>query len=341
MLRRALLVACLLAASALPADAQRRRASRGVPPGCADASPHYSGWVRVRGVSMHYLDWGGVGEPLVFVSGAGATAHVFDDFAPRFRDRHRVIAATHLGFGESDASRDGYGTVARAGQLIALLDSIGLERATFVGHARAGEEMTYLAAHYPERVRRLIYLDAAWDHTRQRATPPEAQAVLDSVQRVAGPPPPLSEEDRRSVAAFQDAERRLGMGASPAGEICARYPVDERGQVGLESRAKVFEEMDSLSIAPTYRLVRAAALVVYARRDDPAEGFPWIAGDSARLRKVAPLYARAASYSRGAGEDLVRAELHGGRIVQLRGGHRMFLTNPDEVERAMRSFLAQ
>jgi len=27
--------------------------------------------------------------------------------------------------------------------------------------------------------------------------------------------------------------------------------------------------------------------------------------------------------------------------VQLRGGHRMFLTNPDEVEQAMRSFLSQ
>lgn len=340
LLRRAFLVAALLAVPVLPADAQRRRPARGVPPGCVDSSAHESGWVRVQGVSMHYLDWRGVGEPLVFVSGAGFTAHVFDDFAPRFRDRHRVVAVTHLGFGESDASPRGYGPVARAAHLVALLDSLGIERATFVGHWRAGEEMTYLASQFPERVRRLIYLDAAWDHTQQRATP-EEQAVLDSVDLIAGPRPPLSAADRRSVAAFQEAERRLGLGASPAGEICARYPVNARGEVGPESREQVFREMDSLSVSPTYRLVRAAALVVYARPDAPADEFPWIAGDSARLQLVGPLRARAAAYTRRAGEDVVRAELQGGRIVHLRGGHRMFLTNPDEVEQAMRSFLSQ
>ena len=44
------------------------------------------------GVSLEVLDWGGSGSPIVFLAGGGnSTPHDFDELAPRFTNRHRVI----------------------------------------------------------------------------------------------------------------------------------------------------------------------------------------------------------------------------------------------------------
>ena len=55
-------------------------------------------------MSLEVLDWGGTGRALVFLAGGGAsTAHEFDDFAPRFTDRFRVLGITRRGsVGSSD-----------------------------------------------------------------------------------------------------------------------------------------------------------------------------------------------------------------------------------------------
>ena len=45
-----------------------------------DRSPHTEGFLAPNGERLHYLDWGGEGEPLVLLTGLGSTAHTFDDF---------------------------------------------------------------------------------------------------------------------------------------------------------------------------------------------------------------------------------------------------------------------
>jgi hypothetical protein len=38
-------------------------------PAWRDTSPHKSGFVLANGVKLHYLDWGGQGETLLFLAG--------------------------------------------------------------------------------------------------------------------------------------------------------------------------------------------------------------------------------------------------------------------------------
>ena len=60
-----------------------------------DRSPHESGFVTVAGgIRLHYLDWGGSGPVLLFLTAIGCNAHIFDGFAPRFTDRFHVLALT-------------------------------------------------------------------------------------------------------------------------------------------------------------------------------------------------------------------------------------------------------
>ena len=73
-----------------------------------DRSPHTSGFVKAGEVKLHYLDWGGEGATLLFIAGSGDNAHAFDELAPEFTDRFRVLALTRRGYGQSDRPDTGY-----------------------------------------------------------------------------------------------------------------------------------------------------------------------------------------------------------------------------------------
>jgi pimeloyl-ACP methyl ester carboxylesterase len=41
----------------------------------------------VNNVRLHYLDWGGKGDTILFLHGLGDTPHIFDDIAPTFTNQ--------------------------------------------------------------------------------------------------------------------------------------------------------------------------------------------------------------------------------------------------------------
>src|SRR5262249_59574622 len=67
--------------------------------------PHHSvSFVTVdKDVKLEVLDDGGSGRPMIFLAGLGATAHVFDKFAPKFLATCHVYGITRRGFGASSA----------------------------------------------------------------------------------------------------------------------------------------------------------------------------------------------------------------------------------------------
>jgi pimeloyl-ACP methyl ester carboxylesterase len=128
-----------------------------------DTSPHTEHFVKANGVNLHYLDWGGEGEPLVLVTGYGTTAHTFDDFAPQLIDRFHVVSFTRKGTNPSERTTSGYDLATLTSDLEAFLDVLGLRRVHLAGHSFGGTEMTELATLHPERVISLVYIDAALD----------------------------------------------------------------------------------------------------------------------------------------------------------------------------------
>lgn len=127
-----------------------------------DTSPHTSKLVEVNNIHLHYLDWGGRGIVLLFLAGMGCNAHIFDRFAPRFTDRFHVLALTRRGHGESDHPETGYDIDTLTRDLRLFLDRLGIERAILAGHSFAGIELSHFAVMHPERVEKLVYLDAAF-----------------------------------------------------------------------------------------------------------------------------------------------------------------------------------
>ena len=128
-----------------------------------DKSPHKSDFVSVNGINLHYLDWEGSGDVLLFLAGMGCNAHIFDDLAPCFTDAFHVMALTRRGHGESDHPETGYDVDTLTEDLCQFLDALGIENVILAGHSMANVELSHFSALYPERVLKLIFLDAAYD----------------------------------------------------------------------------------------------------------------------------------------------------------------------------------
>jgi pimeloyl-ACP methyl ester carboxylesterase len=130
-----------------------------------DKSPHKSDFVSVNGIKLHYLDWGGEGDVLLFLAGMGCNAHIFNGFAPRFTDKFHVIGLTRRGHGESDHPETGYDVDNLTEDVRQFMDAFGIEKVILVGHSMASIELSHFSALYPERVLKLIFLDAAYDRS--------------------------------------------------------------------------------------------------------------------------------------------------------------------------------
>jgi len=128
-----------------------------------DTSLHKSNFVKVNGINLHYLDLGGSGDVLLFLAGLGCNAHIFDDLAPRFTGKFHVMGFTRRGHGESDHPETGYDVDTLTEDIRQFLDVLGIEKVTLVGHSMANIELSHFNALYPERVLKLIFLDAAYD----------------------------------------------------------------------------------------------------------------------------------------------------------------------------------
>jgi pimeloyl-ACP methyl ester carboxylesterase len=122
------------------------------------------GFARLPGVTLHYVDWGGTGPVLLFLTGLGDSARAFDSLAPQFTDRAHVLGLTRRGQGQSDAPDSGYDPQTLANDILGFLDPMKIEKATLVGFSAAGSEMTQFAGAFPQRVDKLVYLDAVNDY---------------------------------------------------------------------------------------------------------------------------------------------------------------------------------
>ena len=114
--------------------------------------------------SLSGLGWRG--ETILFLHGAGDTAHIFDDLAPKFTNQFRVLGLTRRGHGQSEKPEAGYDTATLVEDIRQFLDALKIQRVILVGHSLAGDELTRFAGEHPDRVIKLVYLDAAHDRAR-------------------------------------------------------------------------------------------------------------------------------------------------------------------------------
>lgn len=118
--------------------------------------------VPVNGVDIAY-ETVGEGEPLLLLHGGLVSRAEWQPQVGYFAQRgYRVVTCDLRGHGESGTSPDPYSISLFAGDIVGLLDAIGLDVAACCGHSLGGMVAQELAIRYPERVRALVLADTSF-----------------------------------------------------------------------------------------------------------------------------------------------------------------------------------
>ena len=128
-----------------------------------EARPEIGASVLAAGIATNYLEAGDPSAPPVLLlhgSGPGVTAYAnWRLTIPALATRVRVVAPDLVGFGFTERPDTVvYDMDTWVGQVVGLLDALGIERASVVGNSFGGALALRLAARYPDRVDRLVLM---------------------------------------------------------------------------------------------------------------------------------------------------------------------------------------
>ncbi|MDB4873824.1 MAG: alpha/beta hydrolase [Gemmatimonadetes bacterium] len=119
-----------------------------------------SRFVHIEGMRIHYRDEG-TGQPLVLLHGFGSSLFTWDRWVRQLAGTRRLIRLDLPGFGLTGPAPDGDYTAQRHVRVVAaLLDSLHIERTDIAGNSMGGRTALMFVLAHPERVRKLILVDA-------------------------------------------------------------------------------------------------------------------------------------------------------------------------------------
>lgn len=146
----------------------------------------------VGNIKLHCVQWGNQGPEILCLHGLTANAFSFQSFADDLARDHRMIAYDLRGRGDSDKPATGYSIPLHAEDLLQLIDALKLDRPVLIGHSLGAMIALYFAAHHPDKLSKLVLVDAGtplpW------STPAEQPAWLTAaISRLGTPVPSYTE----------------------------------------------------------------------------------------------------------------------------------------------------
>jgi pimeloyl-ACP methyl ester carboxylesterase len=107
-----------------------------------------------------YVRVGGTGPAVVLLHGFGDTGDMWAPLAANLARDHTVIVPDLRGFGLSARPPGGYDKMTQGADIAGLLDALSVARADVVAHDIGNMVAFAFAARYPDRVSRLVLMDA-------------------------------------------------------------------------------------------------------------------------------------------------------------------------------------
>lgn len=119
--------------------------------------PRHASVALATGVRLHYVEQGDpAGEPLLLLHGITDSWFSFSRILPLLPKGYRVIVPDQRGHGDSERPAGGYEPTSLADDAVALMDALGVRRATIVGHSMGSIVAQEVARRAPDRVAGLV-----------------------------------------------------------------------------------------------------------------------------------------------------------------------------------------
>ena len=287
-------------------------------------------------VKLHYLDWGGTGEPLILLHGLGDSPFLFEELADTLKKHFRVIAYSKRGHCKSESSDSSYENSTLVLDLKLLLDSLQIPKANLLGWSMGGNEITEFAIKYPGRTNKLIYFEAGYDLSEE-----PFKAMLRSLSKSAF----AGSADLVSVDAYRkwyhqfwfpdvvwnstlESNLKASIHINPDSSI-RTIPDDKVSQIILQS---------AMSYHRNYDKVIAPALVLYTN-----SFFQAARNDSATSSIYDNLEKEIINPWRQSSMDRIKNEMKNATIKIIpKGSHVSFIfLSKDEIFKSIKSFLLE
>lgn len=268
--------------------------------------------VRIR---IHHL--GGSGPPLLAVHATGFHGRLWEPFIPKLREHFTVIALDQRGHGESDKPEADYRWQLFGDDVLAVVDSLGLDQPAGIGHSAGAAALIFAETTRPGTFSRLVLLDPT-------TMPSEFRGLTAHMEN------PMAQAARKRRAVWDSPDQmieRLSNATSPFAawrdEFLRAYVVygtrqREDGKFELACpphiEAKIYETAGSNDGWERLALLRSPTLLLTGTNSPMWGG--------------------------GRGEQAAE-QLQNGNAETIEGGHFFPMENPDTtVERAL-AFLTQ
>lgn len=214
----------------------------------------------VAGFTLHVRDSGPKGAPaLVLLHGFASSLHTWEPWARLLEADHRVIRLDLPGSGLTSHDPNGdYSQARMEGVVLALLDQLGLKRATLIGNSMGGRIAWSFAANHPDRVDKLVLIspDGFASPGRAYGQRFEASSMMRLMTRVL----PKAFVRPQLAAAYGDRKHLTD-------ETFERY---YDLMLGPGNRAAMIATMEKTVIQdpkPALARIKARTLVLWGERD--------------------------------------------------------------------------
>ncbi|HLW71471.1 MAG TPA: alpha/beta hydrolase [Candidatus Binataceae bacterium] len=116
--------------------------------------------VIVGAMRFHYLDWGGSGQPILFLHGGGINAHTWDVVCLMLRERYRCVALDQRGHGDSEWSPAiDYGVETQVCDIEGFIEKLGVDNPLLVGQSMGGLNSIAYAIRHSAKMKALVVVD--------------------------------------------------------------------------------------------------------------------------------------------------------------------------------------
>jgi pimeloyl-ACP methyl ester carboxylesterase len=120
-------------------------------------------FVTINDVNYHYTEYPGPGQDIFLLHGFASSTYTWEKVAPILQAKgYHVWALDMKGFGWSDKPEDAdYSPWQLMKEANAWMDKMGLRKVVFVGNSLGGAIAWNMALVHPEKVKKLVLIDAA------------------------------------------------------------------------------------------------------------------------------------------------------------------------------------
>ncbi len=116
--------------------------------------------LKLCGHQVHYLK-AGSGPPVLLLHGGASDSRDWIKTMEALCDRYSLYAPDVIGYGQSERLKEGYYMSEFVQFVLEFIQELGLVSPALVGHSLGGSLCMQTALDYPERVRKLVLVDAA------------------------------------------------------------------------------------------------------------------------------------------------------------------------------------